>query len=78
MYTISRNLRGNGTNHKGQMLPRHLFTLTRGIQIRWQPIKNYKKNFWKIFEIFEKKNFLLLFILLSNFLVRTLSYLKKK
>ena len=33
------------TNQKGQMLPRRLFTLNRGIQIRGQPIKKYKKNF---------------------------------
>jgi hypothetical protein len=38
------------------MLPRRLFTFTPGIQIRGQPIKNYKKkkskknsNFFQIF-----------------------------
>ena len=33
------------TNQKGQTPPRRLFILTRGIQIRGQPIKNYKKIF---------------------------------
>ena len=32
------------TNPKGQMPPRRLCTLTRGIQIRGQPIKYYKKK----------------------------------
>jgi hypothetical protein len=32
------------TNKKGQMPPQHLITLTRGIQIRGQPIKIYKKK----------------------------------
>ena len=59
----SMNLMLTDTNQKEQMPPWHLFTLTRGIQIRRQPIKNYKKNSWKI---------------LSNFLVRTLSYFQKK
>jgi hypothetical protein len=35
------------TNQKGQMPPRRLFTLTRGIQIRGQPIKNY--NFFILY-----------------------------
>jgi hypothetical protein len=35
----------NPTNQKGQMPPRRLFILTRGIQIRGQPIKNLKNNF---------------------------------
>jgi hypothetical protein len=38
------------------MPPRRLFTLTRGIQIRGQPIKNYNffflKKFQKNFEFF--------------------------
>ena len=52
------------------MPPRRLFTLTRGIQIRGQPIKNYKKKFKKKFQFF--------FYILSNFLVQTLSYFQKK
>ena len=32
------------TNKKEQMPPLRLITLTRGIQIRGQPIENYKKK----------------------------------
>jgi hypothetical protein len=34
------------------MLPRRLFTFTPGIQIRGQPIKNYKKKIKKKFKFF--------------------------
>jgi NADH:ubiquinone oxidoreductase subunit 6 (subunit J) len=44
------------TNKKGQMPPQLLITLTRGIQIRGQPIKKLQKkifsNFLKFFEMF--------------------------
>jgi hypothetical protein len=49
------------------MPPRRLFTLTRGIQIRGQPIKNLKKKIENVFKKFS--NF---FFIFSNFLVRTL------
>ena len=45
-----RVIQGLGTtNQKGQMPPRRLFTLTRGIQIRGQSIKIFFENFLKIF-----------------------------
>ena len=47
------------TNQKGQMPPRRLFTLTRGIQIRGQPIKDYKRKLLK----FLKNNFQFFFII---------------
>jgi hypothetical protein len=47
------------TNQKGQMPPRRLFTLTRGIQIRGQPIKkniHIKQLFSADAKLFSKKN----------------------
>ena len=52
------------------MPPRRPITLTRVIQIRGQPIKNQKKNFWKFLKFF-------LNFLFSNYLVRTLKCKKK-
>ena len=51
------------TNQKGQMPPRRLFTLTRGIQIRGQPIKDYKRKLLK----FLKNNFQFFFIIKQLF-----------
>ena len=61
------------TNKKEQMPPQRLITLTRGIQIRGQPIENYKKKI-KILLIF----FQILFLFFIQQLIFALKTMKKQ
>ena len=53
------------------MPPQRLITVTRGIQMRGQPIKNYKNFFLKIFE----KHFQIYFFYIKQ---AKLTYFQKK